>query len=44
MDLNDRSRIDRQDLIFMATGYVFPVSYAWMRLLGSSSYAEPAEK
>ena len=44
MDLNDRSRIDYHDLIFMAPGYVFPVSDAWMHLLGSSSYAKPAEK
>ena len=44
MDLNDRSRIDRQDLIFMAPGYVFPVSDAWMHLLGSSSDAKPTEK
>jgi len=44
MDLNDRSRIDPQDLIFMASGYVFPVSDAWMHLLGSSSDAEPEDK
>ncbi len=44
MDLNDRSRIEALDLVFMAPSYVFPVSDAWMRLLGSSSYAKPTEK
>ena len=44
MDLNDRSRIGYQELIFMAPSYVFPVSDAWMRLLGSSSGAEPLDK
>lgn len=45
MDLNDRSSIrDSQELIFMTMGYVFPVSDDWMRLLGSSSFAEPEEK
>ena len=44
MDLNDRSTVGYQELLFMATGYVFPVSDAWMHLLGSSSFAEPEEK
>lgn len=44
MDLNDRSRIGYQELIFMAPSYVFPVSDAWMRLLGSSSDADPRDK
>jgi hypothetical protein len=44
MDLNDRSIVGYQELIFMAPGYVFPVSNAWMQLLGSSSFAEPEEK
>ena len=44
MDLNDRSLVGYQELLFMAPGYVFPVSNAWMQLLGSSSFAEPEEK
>ena len=44
MDLNDRSEVGYQELLFMAPGYVFPVSNAWMQLLGSSSFAEPEEK
>lgn len=44
MDLNDRSCVGYQELIFMAPSYVFPVSDAWMRLLGSSSCADPLEK
>lgn len=44
MDLNDRNEVGYQELVFMAPGYVFPVSNAWMQLLGSSSFADPEEK
>ena len=44
MDLNDRNEVGYQELVFMATGYVFPVSNVWMQLLDSSSFAEPEEK
>ena len=44
IDLNDRSKVPRRGMVFMASAYVFPVSDAWMRLLGSRSDAPPEEK
>ena len=32
------------DWLFMPSGYVFPVADQWMKLLGSSSYADPLSK
>ena len=44
IDLNSRSKVAPRGMVFMASAYVFPVSDAWMRLLGSSSDAPPEEK
>ena len=44
IDLNDRSKVTPRETVFMASAYVFPVSDAWMRLLGSRSDAPPEEK
>ena len=44
IDLNNRGNVDRRGTVFMAATYIFPVSDAWMRLLGSRSDARPEEK
>ena len=44
IDLNNRGNVDRRGTVFMAAAYIFPVSDAWMRLLGSRSDVLPEEK
>jgi len=44
IDLNNRAKVDRFEMVFMAPTYTFPVSDVWMRLLGSRSDASPKEK
>lgn len=44
IDLNNRAKVDRFEMVFMASTYTFTVPDAWMRLLGSRSDAGPKEK